>query len=113
MRAVLTGCGCIGIARPDVAHRDNVGLREAMRLQVPLIYFHGIAALRAARAPCAANCFNCSIESDFATDHPLGNYIQQLLRLITTQRQEIGGYRNLPRSGVVQYFFIRADTALR
>ncbi|HEY7449314.1 MAG TPA: hypothetical protein VH702_14250 [Vicinamibacterales bacterium] len=26
----------------DPAHRDNVGLREAMRRQVPLIYFHGI-----------------------------------------------------------------------
>ena len=26
----------------DIGHRDNVGLREAMRLQVPLIYFHGI-----------------------------------------------------------------------
>jgi putative restriction endonuclease len=26
----------------DVAHRDNRGLREAMRLQVPLVYFHGI-----------------------------------------------------------------------
>jgi putative restriction endonuclease len=26
----------------DIAHRDNVGLREAMRLQVPLVYFHGI-----------------------------------------------------------------------
>jgi hypothetical protein len=42
MRSVLTGCGCFGIARTDVAHRDSVGLREAMRLQVPLIYFHGI-----------------------------------------------------------------------
>jgi putative restriction endonuclease len=26
----------------DAAHRDNVGLRQAMRLQVPLVYFHGI-----------------------------------------------------------------------
>ena len=26
----------------DPTHRDNRGLREAMRLQVPLIYFHGI-----------------------------------------------------------------------
>ena len=27
----------------DPNHRDNVGLREAMRLQIPLIYFHGIS----------------------------------------------------------------------
>ena len=26
----------------DVNHRDNAGLREAMRRRVPLIYFHGI-----------------------------------------------------------------------
>jgi putative restriction endonuclease len=26
----------------DPAHRDNAGLREAMRRQIPLIYFHGI-----------------------------------------------------------------------
>lgn len=26
----------------DPAHRDNAGLREAMRRQVPLVYFHGI-----------------------------------------------------------------------
>ena len=26
----------------DIGHRDNVDLREAMRLQVPLIYYHGI-----------------------------------------------------------------------
>lgn len=26
----------------DIAHRDNVGLREAMEKQIPLIYFHGI-----------------------------------------------------------------------
>ncbi len=26
----------------DINHRDNVGLREAMQKQVPLIYFHGI-----------------------------------------------------------------------
>jgi putative restriction endonuclease len=26
----------------DPAHRDNVGLREAMRRQTPLVYFHGI-----------------------------------------------------------------------
>lgn len=26
----------------DLYHRDNAGLREAMRLQTPLIYFHGI-----------------------------------------------------------------------
>jgi putative restriction endonuclease len=26
----------------DIVQRDNVGLREAMRLQVPLVYFHGI-----------------------------------------------------------------------
>jgi putative restriction endonuclease len=26
----------------DIGHRDNVGLREAMRLQLPLVYFHGI-----------------------------------------------------------------------
>ncbi len=25
----------------DPSHRDNVGLREAMRLQLPLVYFHG------------------------------------------------------------------------
>lgn len=27
----------------DPAHRDNVGLREAMRRRVPLVYFHGVA----------------------------------------------------------------------
>ncbi len=27
----------------DPSHRDNVGLREAMRLQTPLVYFHGVA----------------------------------------------------------------------
>lgn len=27
----------------DPNHRDNVGLREAMRQRVPLIYFHGVA----------------------------------------------------------------------
>ncbi len=27
----------------DPTHRDNVGLREAMRLQIPLVYFHGVA----------------------------------------------------------------------
>lgn len=26
----------------DIDHRDNVGLREAMKRQTPLIYFHGI-----------------------------------------------------------------------
>ena len=26
----------------DPQHRDNVGLREAMRRQVPLVYFHGV-----------------------------------------------------------------------
>jgi len=26
----------------DINHRDNVGLREAMQKQIPLIYFHGI-----------------------------------------------------------------------
>lgn len=26
----------------DPAHRDNVGLREAMRLRVPLVHFHGV-----------------------------------------------------------------------
>src|SRR3982750_2106705 len=30
----------------DPAHRDNVGLREAMRLQLPLVYFHGIVVGR-------------------------------------------------------------------
>jgi putative restriction endonuclease len=27
----------------DPSHRDNAGLREAMRLHVPLVYFHGVA----------------------------------------------------------------------
>ena len=27
-------------------HRDNVGLREAMRLRLPLVYFHGLAPSR-------------------------------------------------------------------
>ena len=27
----------------DPSHRDNVGLREAMRLKLPLIYLHGVA----------------------------------------------------------------------
>src|SRR4029077_816092 len=26
----------------DPKHRDNVGLREAMRRKIPLIYFHGV-----------------------------------------------------------------------
>lgn len=26
----------------DILHRDNVGLREAMRRRLPLIYFHGL-----------------------------------------------------------------------
>lgn len=26
----------------DIFHRDNVGLRDAMNKQIPLIYFHGI-----------------------------------------------------------------------
>jgi len=30
----------------DPNHRDNVGLREAMRLRVPLVYFHGFVAGR-------------------------------------------------------------------
>jgi putative restriction endonuclease len=30
----------------DANHRDNMGLREAMRLQVPLIYFFGIVTSR-------------------------------------------------------------------
>ncbi len=30
----------------DINHRDNVGLREAMLKQIPLIYFHGIVAGR-------------------------------------------------------------------
>jgi putative restriction endonuclease len=30
----------------DPTHRDNVGLREAMRRQTPLIYFHGIVTGR-------------------------------------------------------------------
>lgn len=27
----------------DPGHRENVGLREAMRLRVPLVYFHGVS----------------------------------------------------------------------
>jgi len=30
----------------DPFHRDNVGLREAMKKEIPLIYFHGIAQSR-------------------------------------------------------------------
>ena len=30
----------------DPTHRDNVGLREVMRLQRPLVYFHGIVEAR-------------------------------------------------------------------
>lgn len=32
--------------RPEPDHPDNVGLREAQRLQTPLIYFHGVVAGR-------------------------------------------------------------------
>ena len=30
----------------DVNHPDNVGLREAMRRQIPLVYFHGVVPSR-------------------------------------------------------------------
>jgi len=37
LRYRYRGCDII-----DIDHRDNAGLREAMRRRVPLIYFHGI-----------------------------------------------------------------------
>jgi hypothetical protein len=41
---------------PDINHRDNSGLREAMRRQAPLIYFMGIIPGRYVAAYPGAIC---------------------------------------------------------
>src|SRR5205823_3605890 len=40
--SALTDSFGIATVGTDRAHRDNAGLREAMRRQLPLVYFHGI-----------------------------------------------------------------------
>lgn len=51
----------------DPAHRDNAGLRQAMRERVPLVYFHGIdkgkyvAAWRVATSDSGPRAERCSL----------------------------------------------------
>jgi len=88
--------------RPAVAPADAVEARRRRRRRRPVTAATAasatsgnarvIAAIsarssaRRARAPCAANCFNCASESDLATHPPACNDVHELSQLITMRR---------------------------
>ena len=77
----------------DPRHRDNVGLREAMRLRVPLIYFHGIEKGKyvAAWPVFIVGDDPATLQFTVAVDDPL--FVSSQLSGTQTEAEEVAGAR--------------------
>lgn len=83
--------------RPEPDHPDNVGLREARRLEVPLIYFHGIVAGR------------------YAAEYPVyivGDDRSRLTFTVSVDEQRFAGLGNVPDESIETHIRRRYATRL-